>query len=54
MDNPFFRQLRQVAMDPNVLRDIRHSVKIPIPDSHLLAGVADEGPNKSVPMFLNR
>ena len=43
MDNPFFSQLRQVAMN-DVLRDIKHHAKIPIPDSYLLVGVADEGP----------
>ena len=43
MDNPFLSQLRQVAMN-DVLRDIKHSAKIPVPDSFLLVGVADEGP----------
>ena len=43
MDNPFFSQLRQVAMN-SVLRDIKHSARIPVPDSYLLVGVADEGP----------
>ena len=43
MDNPFFNQLRQVAMN-DVLRDIKHSARIPVPDSYLLVGVADEGP----------
>ena len=43
MDNPFFSQLRQVAMN-DVLRDIKHHARIPIPDSYLLVGVADEGP----------
>ena len=43
MDNPFFSQLRQVAMN-DILRDIKHSARIPIPDSYLLVGVADEGP----------
>jgi|SRR5882757_6203603 len=43
MDNPFFSQLRQVAMN-DVLRDIKHSARIPVPDSYLLVGVADEGP----------
>jgi RNA-dependent RNA polymerase len=43
MDNPFFAQLRQIAMN-DVLRDIKHSAKIPVPDSYLLVGVADEGP----------
>lgn len=44
IDNPFLRQLRQVAMI-DVLRDIKHSARIPIPDSYLLVGVADEGPS---------
>ncbi|KAK7034082.1 hypothetical protein VNI00_012513 [Paramarasmius palmivorus] len=43
IDNPFLKQLRQVGrMD--VLREIKHSARIPIPDSFLLVGVADEGP----------
>jgi RNA-dependent RNA polymerase len=28
----------------DVLRDIKHSARIPIPESYLLVGVADEGP----------
>ena len=43
MDNPFFSQLRQVAMN-DVLRDIKHHARIPVPESYLLVGVADEGP----------
>ena len=43
MDNLFFSQLRQVAMN-DVLRDIKHHARIPVPDSYLLVGVADEGP----------
>ena len=43
MDNPFWRQLRQVAMT-DILRDIKHHARIPVPDSYLLVGVADEGP----------
>jgi RNA-dependent RNA polymerase len=43
MDNPFFVQLRQIAMN-DVLRDIKHSARIPVPNSYLLVGVADEGP----------
>jgi RNA-dependent RNA polymerase len=42
-DTPFLRQVRQVAMN-DVLRDIKHSARIPIPESYLLVGVADEGP----------
>lgn len=42
-DTPFLQHVRQVAMT-DVLRDIKHSARIPIPDSYLLVGVADEGP----------
>lgn len=28
----------------HILRDIKHSARIPIPDSYLLVGIADEGP----------
>jgi RNA-dependent RNA polymerase len=42
-DTPFFQHVRQVAMT-DVLRDIKHSARIPVPDSYLLVGVADEGP----------
>ena len=43
MDSPFLRQVRQVAMN-TILRDIKHSARISVPDSYLLVGVADEGP----------
>ncbi|KAJ7632964.1 RNA dependent RNA polymerase-domain-containing protein [Roridomyces roridus] len=43
IDNAFFKQLRQVAMN-DVLREIKHSARIPISESYLLVGVADEGP----------
>ncbi|PPQ77522.1 hypothetical protein CVT25_011319 [Psilocybe cyanescens] len=43
VDNPFLRQIRQVAMT-DILRDIKHSARIPVPQSYLLVGVADEGP----------
>ncbi|KAF7322454.1 RNA-dependent RNA polymerase [Mycena chlorophos] len=43
IDNPWFSQLRQVSMN-NVLHDIKHGARIPIPESHLLVGIADEGP----------
>ncbi|KAJ7633050.1 RNA dependent RNA polymerase-domain-containing protein [Roridomyces roridus] len=43
IDNEFFKQLRQVATN-DVLREIKHSARIPIPKSYLLVGVADEGP----------
>ncbi|KAF8809111.1 hypothetical protein BYT27DRAFT_6534909 [Phlegmacium glaucopus] len=42
VDNPFFSQLRQVAMD-DILRNIYNGARVPVPDSYLL-GVADEGP----------
>lgn len=42
-DTPFLRQVRQVSMN-DVLRDIKHSARIPIPEGYLLVGVADEGP----------
>ncbi|RDB21068.1 putative RNA-dependent RNA polymerase 1 [Hypsizygus marmoreus] len=42
-DTPFLRQVRQVSM-LDALRDIKHSARIPIPESYLLVGVADEGP----------
>ncbi|KAF9265704.1 RdRP-domain-containing protein [Marasmius fiardii PR-910] len=43
IDNPFLQQLRSVArMD--VLREIKHRARIPVPKSRLLVGVADEGP----------
>ena len=43
MDTPFLRHVRQVAVT-NILRDIRHSARIPVPNSYLLVGIADEGP----------
>ncbi|KAF8639230.1 hypothetical protein AX17_001715 [Amanita inopinata Kibby_2008] len=43
LDTPFLKHIRQVAM-VNVLRDIKYSSRIPIPNSYLLVGVADEGP----------
>jgi len=43
MDTPFLRQVRQVAVT-DILRDIKHSAHIPIPESHKLVGIADEGP----------
>lgn len=43
LEDPFLRQVRQVAMTA-ILRDIKHSARIRIPDSYLLVGVADEGP----------
>ncbi|TFK76255.1 RdRP-domain-containing protein [Pluteus cervinus] len=43
IDNPFLMQLRRFA-EADVLREIKHGARIPIPDSYLLVGVADEGP----------
>ncbi|KAJ7766875.1 RNA dependent RNA polymerase-domain-containing protein [Mycena metata] len=43
IDNEFLRQIRQVAVN-DVLRDMKHSARIPILESYLLVGVADEGP----------
>jgi len=43
IDNPFFQELRRVAMNA-ILRDIKHSARIPIENNYLLVGVADEGP----------
>lgn len=42
IDTPFLRLLRSVAIN-DVLRDIKHSARIPIPESYLLVGIADEG-----------
>jgi RNA-dependent RNA polymerase len=28
----------------DIMRDIKHSARILVPDSHLLVGIADEGP----------
>lgn len=43
IDNPFLSRVRQFSMN-HVLRNIKHGARIPIPKSHLLVGVADEGP----------
>jgi RNA-dependent RNA polymerase len=43
IDTPFLNQVREVAMI-DIMRDIKHSARILVPDSHLLVGVADEGP----------
>lgn len=42
IDTPFLHLLRSVAIT-DVLRDIKHSARIPIPESYLLVGIADEG-----------
>lgn len=43
IDTPFLKQIREVAM-MDIMRDIKHSARILVPDSHLLVGIADEGP----------
>ncbi|KAJ3841711.1 RNA dependent RNA polymerase-domain-containing protein [Lentinula raphanica] len=43
IDSKFLKGLRNVAR-MQVLKDIKHNARILIPDSHLLVGVADEGP----------
>ena len=43
VDTRFLQQIREVAM-VTVLRDIKHGARIPVPESYLLVGVADEGP----------
>ncbi|KAF9465122.1 RNA dependent RNA polymerase-domain-containing protein [Collybia nuda] len=42
-DTPFFQNVRRVTMT-DILRDIKYSAHIPIPNSYYLVGVADEGP----------
>ncbi|KAH9843166.1 RdRP-domain-containing protein [Rhodofomes roseus] len=43
LQDPFIDRLIHFAKN-HVLRDVKHGARIPIPDSHLLVGVADEGP----------
>lgn len=43
MDNPFWKHLREVV-STTILRDIKHSARIYVPDAYLLVGVPDEGP----------
>lgn len=43
IDDPFFQKLRRVAMNA-ILRDIKHSARIPLENNYLLVGVTDEGP----------
>ncbi len=43
IDTPFLQQLRQVAKI-DVLREVKHQARIPIPGSFKLVGVPDEGP----------
>jgi RNA-dependent RNA polymerase len=42
-DTLFLNRVRNFAKN-HVLRDIKHSARIPVPNSWLLVGVADEGP----------
>lgn len=46
IDSEFLKELRHVAR-MQVLKEIKHDAHIRIPDSYLLAGVADEGPSYS-------
>ncbi|KAH9952081.1 RdRP-domain-containing protein [Amylocystis lapponica] len=43
LQDPFIDRVVHYAKN-DILRDIKHRARIPIPDSYLLAGVADEGP----------
>ncbi|KZT71262.1 RdRP-domain-containing protein [Daedalea quercina L-15889] len=43
LQDPFISRLIHIAKN-HVLRDVKHGARIPIPDSYLLVGVADEGP----------
>jgi len=43
LDTPFLARLRSCAIN-HVLREVKHEARIPIPDSYMLVGVADEGP----------
>lgn len=43
LKDPFFERVIQYAKN-HVLRAMKHAARIPIPDSYLLVGVADEGP----------
>ncbi|KAG6376279.1 RNA dependent RNA polymerase-domain-containing protein [Boletus reticuloceps] len=43
LDTPFFARLRSCAIN-HVLRGVKHEARIPIPNSYMLVGVADEGP----------
>ncbi|OBZ65791.1 RNA-dependent RNA polymerase 1 [Grifola frondosa] len=43
LQDPFLDRLILYAKN-HVLRDIKHAARMPIPDSYLLVGVADEGP----------
>lgn len=41
--DPFIDRLIHFAKN-HVLRDVKHGARIPIPESYLLVGLADEGP----------
>ncbi|KAI0718290.1 RdRP-domain-containing protein [Fomitopsis betulina] len=43
LKDPFIDRLIHFAKN-DVLRDVKHGARIPIPDSYLLVGIADEGP----------
>lgn len=43
IDSAFLTRARYCAMNA-VLRDIKHSARIPVPNAYSLVGVADEGP----------
>lgn len=43
LDTPFLARLRACAVN-HVLREVKHDARIPIPNSYMLVGVADEGP----------
>lgn len=43
LQDPFLDRLLQYGKN-HILRSIKHDARIPIPDSYLLVGVADEGP----------
>ncbi|KAI6013233.1 RNA dependent RNA polymerase-domain-containing protein [Pisolithus marmoratus] len=43
LDTPFLSRLRSYAIN-HVLRDIKYHARVPVPDSYMLPGVADEGP----------
>ena len=42
LDTPFLARLRSCAIN-HVLREVKHEARIPIPNSYMLVGVADEG-----------
>lgn len=47
IDTLFLQQVREVATS-TIMRDIKHSARIPVPGSYLLVGVIDEGTAYSV------